>query len=78
MTHHKTNTLRLEFLLGELRGLLHDMEAHAEATVDKNPNSHTGRILTNEAKNFESFLLRTLNKMYLLMWAETEDPTPGI
>ena len=70
--HHKTNTLRLEYLLSELRDLLNDKRAHAEATLHKNPNSHIGRVLESEAKNFEEHLEWVFRRMSKINWVEPE------
>lgn len=74
MNHHKTNTLRLEYLLSELRGLLDDMKAQADATLDRNQRSHIGHVLKAEADNFEVFLKETFKKMYGINWVEPEAP----
>lgn len=74
MFHHQTNTLRLEFLLSELRTLIKDKIEHADALLAKNPESKIGRILANEAENLENFFKIVYKKMYELKWVE---PTEG-
>jgi hypothetical protein len=77
MNHHKTNTLRLEFLLNELRILVQEKNVHANEILRRNPNSHIGRVLADESENFEEFMRVVIRKMYQLKWVEPEDPTQG-
>ena len=76
MFHHKTNTLRLEFLLHEIRELLRDKRAHAQALLAKNPNAKIGRLLLNEADNLETFFVTVFRGMYELKWVEPQEAPP--
>lgn len=70
MTHHQTNTLRLEFLLSKIRDLIQEKKNHAEWTLKNNPNSHTGRTLKFEAEALEEYFYKTFREMNGLKWVE--------
>jgi hypothetical protein len=70
MNHHKTNTLRLEFLLSKIRDLLKEKREFAAWTLKNNPLSHTGRTLKYETEELEDYFYRTFKEMNSISWVE--------
>lgn len=74
MNHHKTNTLRLNFLLNSLRSLIRDDLEEARGMVARDPRSRIQRQRRAFYEELEIKFEGIVREMEKIKWVEPDEP----